>query len=73
MADTDEDRLRDLADYRMPFGKYKGRRLLELPEEYLLWFRNRGYPKGKLGEMMANALEIRANGLEYLFDPLRYE
>jgi len=71
MADTDSDRLRQLADYRMPFGKYKGRRLLELPEEYLLWFRNRGYPKGKLGDMMANALEIRANGLEYLFDPLR--
>lgn len=63
--------LEELANYRMPFGKYKGRRLLELPEEYLIWFRDKGYPRGKLGEMMANALEIRLNGLEYLFDPLR--
>ena len=48
----------------MPFGRFRGRRLFELPEPYLLWFRQRGFPPGTLGAQMALALEIRTNGLE---------
>ncbi|MDA0322068.1 MAG: DUF3820 family protein [Verrucomicrobia bacterium] len=65
------DALRELANYTMPFGKYKGRRLIDLPEAYLIWFSRQGYPKGKLGELMRSAYEIKLNGLERLLDPLR--
>jgi uncharacterized protein (DUF3820 family) len=54
----------------MPFGKYRGRLLFELPEAYVLWFRGRGYPAGELGVMMASIYEIKANGLEGLLRPL---
>ena len=56
-----------LSTYRMPFGKYKGRRLVDLPEPYVVWFKQKGFPKGQLGHMMALVYEIKANGLEYLF------
>jgi uncharacterized protein len=56
----------------MPFGKYKGRLLCDLPDSYLEWFlRNEGFPKGKLGQMMATVYEIKLNGLEYLLKPLK--
>lgn len=58
--------LLDLAHATMPFGRYRGRNLIQLPEPYLLWFRERGFPPGKLGALMALALEIRTNGLESL-------
>lgn len=61
----------DLVKAEMPFGKYKGRKLIDIPEHYLLWFRQKGFPKGKLGEQLALVLEIKMNGLEYLFAPLR--
>lgn len=54
----------------MPFGKYAGLRLLDLPEPYLLWFEREGFPHGKLGEHMAQALEIKRNGLLSLLAPL---
>jgi len=60
-----------LADYRMPFGKYKGRRLIDLPEPYVVWFAGQGFPPGELGRMLALVHEIKVNGLESLFDPLR--
>ena len=63
--------LMKLAHYRMPFGKYKDRLLIDLPEPYVVWFANKGFPAGELGEMMAILLEIKVNGLEYLFQPLR--
>jgi len=50
----------------MPFGKYKGRLLVDLPEPYVIWFRHRGYPPGKLGRMLAALYEIKRNGLEHL-------
>lgn len=56
--------LRELQATKMPFGKYQGRALLSLPESYLLWFQEEGFPAGKLGQMMALALEIKINGLE---------
>ena len=60
-----------LAEYRMPFGKYKGRLLIDLPEPYVVWFHRKGFPSGELGEMLATVYEIKLNGLEYLFDTLR--
>ena len=60
------EQLIDLAFARMPFGRYKGRRLLELPEEYLVWFSREGWPSGKLGAQMAAMLEIKHNGLTHL-------
>lgn len=55
---------------RMPFGKYAGRRLIDLPEPYIVWFSQQGFPPGKLGEMLQATYEIKVNGLEYLFEPL---
>lgn len=59
-----------LIQMRMPFGKYKGRYLIDLPETYLVWFREKGFPPGKLGEMMASMYEIKLNGLEGMLRPL---
>ncbi len=55
-----------LARYRMPFGKYKGRLLVELPEPYLVWFSQKGFPKGELGRMLHEMHDIKVNGLEFL-------
>ncbi len=60
-----------LAEARMPFGKYAGRRLVDLPEEYVIWFYRNGFPEGKLGELLQNVYEIKVNGLEYLFKPFK--
>lgn len=60
-----------LANARMPFGKYSNTRLIDLPERYLLWFQNKGFPKGELGDMLRSVLEIKTNGLEYLLNPLK--
>jgi uncharacterized protein (DUF3820 family) len=59
-----------LANAKMPFGAYAGRYLVDLPEAYLLWFQNKGWPEGELGFMLRSLLEIKANGLEYLLRPL---
>jgi uncharacterized protein len=64
-------RLVKLAFYVMPFGKYKGRYLSDLPEAYVIWFRNQGFPKGELGELLTEILDIKANGLEYLLREIR--
>jgi len=55
----------------MPFGRYKGRLLIDLPEPYVLWFANKGFPEGELGRMLKILYEVKINGLEYLFKPLR--
>lgn len=65
------EQLLELAEMKMPFGKYAGRLLVDLPEPYVVWFAQKGFPKGKLGVMLAIVYEIKVNGLEYLFDPLR--
>jgi uncharacterized protein (DUF3820 family) len=62
-----------LANYRMPFGKYANRLLVEVPERYYIWFANKGFPEGELGDFMRMMLEIKTNGLEYLLTPLRNE
>jgi uncharacterized protein (DUF3820 family) len=55
----------------MPFGKYKGTLLCNLPVSYLEWFQNKGFPEGKLGMLLQTMLEIKMNGLEYLLTPLK--
>lgn len=60
-----------LAAMRMPFGKYAGTRLIDLPESYVIWFSKKGFPEGDLGKMLQAVYEIKVNGLEYLFAPLR--
>jgi len=68
---NDPKQLLRLADYRMPFGKYKQRLLIDLPEPYVVWFAKQGFPEGELGRMLRIVYEIKVNGLEYLFEPLR--
>ncbi len=55
-----------LASYRMPFGKYAGQLLIDLPEPYVVWFHSKGFPEGELGRMLGITYEIKANGLESL-------
>lgn len=65
------DELLELARTHMPYGKYAGRLLIDLPEPYVVWMASTGFPAGKLGRMLATIHEIKINGLEFLFDPLR--
>ena len=68
---SDSDEMLKLVQYRMPFGKYSNRLLIDLPEPYVIWFANKGFPEGELGRMMRIVHEIKVNGLEYLFESLR--
>ncbi len=61
----------DLVHVRMPFGRYKGRRMIDLPEPYVVWFRQKGFPRGRIGELLGLLYEIKANGLEKLLEPIR--
>lgn len=60
-----------VAKTRMPFGRYKGRRLIDLPEPYVVWFYDKGFPEGELGMLLSTVYEVKVNGLEYLFKKLR--
>jgi uncharacterized protein (DUF3820 family) len=66
----EHEALIELANTKMPFGKYAGRHLVDLPETYVLWFKGKGYPKGKLGDQLRAIEEIKTNGLEGLLRPL---
>ncbi len=63
--------LEKLVSWPMPFGKYKGRLLADLPGDYLHWFARKGFPEGELGRLLNIMGEIDHNGLSYLLDPLR--
>lgn len=63
--------LKDLVKMQMPFGKYKGRTLCDLPVNYLEWFDAKGYPAGKLGMLLQTMHVIKINGLEDLLRPLK--
>lgn len=63
--------LNDLVTVKMPLGKYKGTLLCNLPEYYLAWFAQQGFPAGKLGAQLATMHEIKLNGLSYLLEPLK--
>ncbi len=68
----DKEQLIEIANTIMPFGKYKGRVLIDVPEEYLLWFaRKDEFPQGRLGELMRLTLLIKTEGLEGLVKPLK--
>ncbi len=62
----DKQFLIDLAHTKMPFGKYEGRYLIDLPEHYVVWYHSKGFPKGKLGDMLKQVYELKLNGLEDL-------
>ena len=66
----EEKDLLKVARWKMPFGRFQGKALINLPEEYLLWFVDRGFPQGELGRMMQLTLEIKIHGLEELIYPL---
>lgn len=74
-AEIDKEQWRllyeDLCVYRMPFGKYQGRLLVSLPDEYLMWFKEKGFPTGRLGELMVFVYEVKMAGAEEVFDPIR--
>lgn len=63
--------LQEICEKKMPFGKYQGLILADLPVAYLEWFQRKGFPKGKLGEQLATVYEIKLNGLTELLLPLR--
>ncbi len=63
--------IKELVTMRMPFGKYQGKLLCDLPEHYLVWYHSKGFPAGKLGMLLHTLYEIKLNGLEYLLQPLK--
>ena len=67
----DPEFLCELIKARMPCGKYRDRLLVDLPEPYVVWLRQKGFPAGKLGQQLETVYVIKANGLEHLLKPLR--
>jgi uncharacterized protein len=70
-SQPDSELLLTLVRMKMPFGKYKGTILCNLPVSYLEWFAKEGFPPGKLGMLLATIYEIKINGLDYLLTPLK--
>jgi len=64
--EPDKKLLIKLAHTKMPFGKYEGRFLIDLPEYYVVWYHNKGFPNGELGQQLALVYELKLNGLEEL-------
>jgi uncharacterized protein (DUF3820 family) len=75
MTDTDSllttENLSSLVRERMPFGRYQGYLIADIPEEYLLWFNKKGFPKGKLGQWLQLALMLNIDGSIEILAPLR--
>ena len=67
----DKNFLITLAHTKMPFGKYKDYYLIDLPEYYVVWYHNKGFPKGKLGDMLQTVYELKLNGLENLISNIK--
>lgn len=71
MLNSNQQYLLDLAKMKMPFGKYKGMFLIDLPEHYIVWYNNKGFPKGKLGEQLKLVYELKLNGLENIIRKIK--
>ena len=71
MMQPDPKLLLDLVSMQMPFGRYKGTLLCNIPVSYLEWFQYKGFPQGKLGVLLQTMYEIKLNGLEDLLNPLK--
>ncbi|AWA30846.1 hypothetical protein HYN48_12575 [Flavobacterium magnum] len=67
----DQQQLIKLAHAKMPFGKYEGRFLIDLPEYYVVWYQQKGFPKGLLGQQLQLVYELKLNGLEELIRNIR--
>lgn len=67
----DNTQLLELLEYKMPFGKFKGRFLIDIPELYLVWMNRQSFPKGKLGDLLRLTYEIKLNGLEGMVKKIR--
>jgi uncharacterized protein (DUF3820 family) len=63
--------LLELSKAKMPFGKFKNQYLIDLPEYYIVWFKNQGFPSGKLGQQLGLVYELKLNGLEDLVREIR--
>ncbi len=61
----------DLAKMKMPYGKYIGRYLIDLPEHYIVWYKNKGFPAGKIGKQLELVYELQLNGLEDIVREVR--
>lgn len=68
---SQKDFLVKLSSTKMPYGKYKDRYLIDLPEHYIVWYRNKGFPKGVIGEQLQTVYELKLNGLEHLVRNIR--
>ncbi len=73
MPDLRPEILQEICETEMPFGKYKGTLLVDLPVNYLEWFQRQGMPKGKLRMQLSTIYEIKLNGLMDLLTPLRQQ
>lgn len=71
MYGLDPNILIKIVKMKMPFGKYKGTILCDLPVSYLEWFNSKGFPEGQIGMLLRTIYEIKINGLEYLLKPIR--
>ena len=69
--DNNQQKLIDLAHTKMPFGKYEGYYLIDIPEYYIVWYRNKGFPNGTLGEQLQLVYELKLNGLEDMIRNIR--
>ena len=70
MLAEEQTELLALANMKMPFGKYKGYFLVDIPEPYFVWYNSKGFPSNKLGNQLRLLYEIKVNGLEHLIRPL---
>lgn len=69
----ERDFLINMVQFKMPFGRYEGRYVTDLPVHYLEWFERKGFPSGKLGQYLATMYEVKTNGLDDVLKPIKYK